>query len=274
MRQGTSKDAVEFTEGWHSACLPLRVVSYHSDRYFLEENKIFICKWLSIGDCFWLRDICMCRLLISVLGPNLVQKLHTLCMLPQFPLVHMCFNSVEVEGCLFVAGGHCGYLYSPTPLALIHALPPLLEGSVSPEGNVLMETSHSVLFQCFFFFEYCLAVRLSICFFPTFPGGIFFSHDLTRLWSMSIYSVLEGHLRAILFLFFFFLKTLDQFLVIQAVWGMVSSPGVILKLNQSLACYSHKLCYTIILTYLMDRTTMSIKGFATGLMFIFLLGSM
>ena len=71
----------------------------------------------------------MCRFLISVLGPNLVQKLHTLCMLPRFPLVYTCFNPVEVDGCLFMAGGHCGYLYSPTPLALIHYVSPLLEGS-------------------------------------------------------------------------------------------------------------------------------------------------
>lgn len=253
MRQGTFRDAVEFTEGWHSACLPLRVVSYHSDRYFLEENKFFICKWLSIGDRFWVRDICMCRLLILVLGPNLVQKLYNLCMLPQFPLVYMCFNPVEVEGCLFMAEGHCVYLYSPTLLDLIYYCSPILEGSVSPEGEVLMETSHLVVFQCFSFFEYCLTVRLSICFIQH------LQEEYSLLWlnKALIHEYLQCTRRSFRgnFIIFYFL-TLDWFLVTHTVWGMVSSPRVILKFNQILACYSHKLCYTIMLTYLMDRTTM------------------
>lgn len=160
MRQGIFKDAFEFTEGWHSTYVLLRLDSYPSDRHFFNENKILICQWISIGQSFLVRDTSFCRLLISVLGSNLVQKLHTMCILPQFLLVHMCFNPVEVEGCLFMAGTTLWVFLLSNPLALVHYLSPLVQYSVSPEGEVLMETSHSVVFQCFSFSAYYLAVSL------------------------------------------------------------------------------------------------------------------
>lgn len=54
MRQAASKTLLSLLRVG-IVYLPLRVVSYPSDRHFLEENKIFIYKWLSIGDCFWVK---------------------------------------------------------------------------------------------------------------------------------------------------------------------------------------------------------------------------
>lgn len=71
-------------------------------------------------------------------------------MLPQFLLVNMGFNSVEVEGCVCLCGGGaCGYL-------------PFIHGPVIPEGRYLKETSHLAVFQCLSISVYILAVSLSM----------------------------------------------------------------------------------------------------------------
>lgn len=145
---------------------------------------------------------------------------------------------------------------------------------VKPGGTYLMENFHSALFQGLSISAYCLAVSFSI-----------FSLYLSRrnilclgeqdfdlcINDLCIFCIVEYHLGVILFLLFLEKQCLILtqvpglssflFFVTRACELFISSHGVSLKSHQILDHYLHKLCATIILTYLMSRTVMQIKRF-------------
>ena len=144
----------------------------------------------------------MCRILISVLGPNLVQKFHTLCIQLQFLLVHMCFNSVEVEGCLFKAGRELWVFVFSNPFVSYTIAFASSTGFCEPwregmDGD--LSFSGVLIFLILCILSGCERLYL---FFPTFQGEIFSFDDLTRLWFIIIYSIIKSHVGALLFLFF------------------------------------------------------------------------
>lgn len=120
MRQGTSKDTVEFNFCCLSSsryALSLRVGFLRETP--LENPKFF--KWLSIGHCFCLRDGNMCPLLLSPLEPHVCRPIQALCML------HAC--------CLGLCEFTCvSALQSPASTLSSSTLSPLPQGSLRPEG--------------------------------------------------------------------------------------------------------------------------------------------
>lgn len=84
----------------------------------LWRKLIFICRCLSVGDNFWVKDGGL-GLLLSALGLYLVQP--TLFRLPHSLWVYLCINPVMSR-----RPNYC----PPLPLALTIFLPPLLQGSL------------------------------------------------------------------------------------------------------------------------------------------------
>ena len=96
---------------------------------------MFICKWLSVGDCFWVRNRDLCSVLLSALGPYLVQTPAGPDMLTQSLWVQIILHHVDLIGFAF--------LVFSIPSELLRLLSPLLLlDSLNPEGRDLMKTSH------------------------------------------------------------------------------------------------------------------------------------
>lgn len=91
-----------------------------------------------------------------------MQKLHTLCMLPQFLLVHMRYNPFEVENCKFVAGRALWVFVFSNPFGSFTLSFSSSTRFFESWKGEMMEAFHSVVFQCFSFSACCLAVSLSI----------------------------------------------------------------------------------------------------------------
>lgn len=124
-------------------CLLQRVICFPSMTSL--KKPIFHCKWLSISDCFWVRDGVMCSLL-SALGVHLVWT----CAGP----------------------GHCEFIWAPAllclkgPDSLLYSVSPVLFTLfcyfLGSGGMDLMQTSYLV-FQGLSLSAYCLATCLCIC---------------------------------------------------------------------------------------------------------------
>jgi hypothetical protein len=98
----------------------------HAD--YLDEigvHYIFICKWLSISDSFWVRDGGMCSLVLSALKPSSITDPCRLCA--------CCHNLCE-----FIFGLWC----LPSPLTLRLSPFPFQKGSLMSEVRNLMKKSH------------------------------------------------------------------------------------------------------------------------------------
>ena len=144
----------------------------------------------------------ICRLLISVLRANLVQKLHTLCILPQFFSSSYVLQSNwgrRLSVCAKECTASICILHPPLALSTIFLLFYralwILKGRIDadlPFSGVPMFLILCILSAC----------EVLCLFSPTFPWGIYSFDDWKRLWSKSVYSVLESHVGAILFLFF------------------------------------------------------------------------
>ena len=98
-------------------------------------NWFFICKWSSIGDSFWIRDVGLCPLPLSVLGPHLAQNCAGSVHATTVPVSSYLRLSCSVLKALLP---WC----SPAPLALTVFLSPLLQGSLNSEERKLRETSY------------------------------------------------------------------------------------------------------------------------------------
>lgn len=159
--------------------LPLRVVS---PVRFPWRKQIFICKWLSIGDCFWTRNRGMFPLL-STLGPYLVQT-----NAGPLPVV-----SVSMSPCvcwLFLSRGPCF-------LGVLHYLQ-LLQSfflffcEFSDPWNVWWKYPAKAECSKIFHFLPNFWLWVSLCLLPSFAGGRFSAGDWARNWSMSITNMSLG----------------------------------------------------------------------------------
>lgn len=114
-----------------------------------EKSKFSFCKWLAIGESFWIRDGNMCLLLFALGGAHPWRPC-ACCLVSVSSLwVHMCTYHVEdlVSWCY------------PYPLACMHFIPPFQQVSLTSEGRDLIETSNLGLLS---FSTYHLVVGLFI----------------------------------------------------------------------------------------------------------------
>lgn len=100
----------------------------------LEGTFYFLCKKLLNEDNFWVRDVGLCPLLLSMLGPHLAQTCTGV-----YAATVSVSTYVHYSCCVYKALFPRCLLFM---LALIIFLPPLLHSSMNLEGKDLMGTSH------------------------------------------------------------------------------------------------------------------------------------
>jgi hypothetical protein len=101
------------------------------------ENYIFICKYLSTGYVFWVRDRSICPHVLLSLGPHLLQTRSGPVYAPSVLWAHMSF--------ILLIGRTLLPWYPSSALSLKLSLPPFLHSSLSPEGSDWLEISYLVL---------------------------------------------------------------------------------------------------------------------------------
>lgn len=226
--------------------LPLKVVCFPSATHWG--------KWLSIGDCFRVREGGTCPLFLSAVGLRLLQltcvgQMHAACL-----WVHFCFAQADLEGLVLLGVLH--------PLWLLHSfhLPssagfhePRGEGSDSSipfraEGSRVPHSLHTE----------CLAVGLCI-------SSHLLQEEASPMSKTLIYECSWMPLEVIFLCIF--LRTVIFGFILGLVsgswspkqcWVRVPSHGLSLQSNQVLAGCSHKLCAPIALVYLATRTLLFI----------------